>query len=117
MAGMTPQAREAFVHMVDSVLEDWESKHLIEQVKSQLLDALERENFNTERAQEMFQMAIERSVWKKQGAIGAATTRAIKGDGIIENFAKRYTEEFKASTGASDQRAARRGLFAKIIGR
>ena len=108
MASMTPQAREAFIHMVNSALEDWESKGLVEQVKSHLLGALERGNFNTERAQEMFCMAIEKSIWKKHGALGAETTRAIRGDGIIENIAKNYTDEFKSATGASDQRPARR---------
>ncbi len=96
---------------------DWESEILIERVKGSLLDALEQGSFNTERARQLFCMAIEKSVWKKHKATGAVTTRAIRGCGIIESFAERYIEEFKASTGATDQRVARRGLFAKIIGR
>jgi hypothetical protein len=114
---MTPQAREAFTRTVSDALADRESEILIERVKGSLLDALEQGSFNTERARQLFCMAIEKSVWKKHKATGAVTTRAIRGCGIIESFAERYIEEFKASTGATDQRVARRGLFAKIIGR
>lgn len=114
---MTPQAREAFTRMVSDVLADWESKILIERVTSLLLNALQRGSFNTVRARELYQMAIEKSVWRKHKSTGAVTTRAIRDYGIIESFAERYTEEFKAATGATDQRPARRGLLAKIIGR
>lgn len=89
----------------------------IQRVEGLLLGAVEQGAFNTERAEELFQMAIERSIWKKHGSAGATTTRAIRGDGIIEGFARRYTESFKASTGASDQRPARRGILARVIGR
>jgi hypothetical protein len=99
------------------VLSDCESKILIERATGSLLDALKRGSFNTVRARELYQMAIEKSVWRKHKSTGAMTTRAIKGYGIIESFAERYTEEFKASTGATDQRPSRGGLLAKIIGR
>jgi hypothetical protein len=85
---------------------------LIERATGSLLDALKRGSFNTVRARELYQMAIEKSVWRKHKSTGA-----IKGYGIIESFAERYTEEFKASTGATDQRPSRGGLLAKIIGR
>jgi hypothetical protein len=114
---MTPQAREAFTRMVSDVLEDWESKIIIGRVKGSLLDALEKGAFNTERARELFQMAVEKSISRKHKSTGSATTRAIRGYGIIESVAEKYTEEFKASTGATDQRPARRGFLATVIGR
>jgi hypothetical protein len=60
-----------------------------------LYSALEKRSFNSERADELFRMAIERAIWKKLGSVGAATTRSISGEGIIEGFAKEFTKEFK----------------------
>jgi hypothetical protein len=114
---MDPTAREAFTRVVTDALQEPEGQTQIETVKCMLYRALEKNAFNSERAEELFRMAIERAIWKKLGSVGAATTRSIRGEGIIEGFAKEITEEFKKTTGASDQRQARRGLFSKIIGR
>jgi hypothetical protein len=113
-----PKQAEAFESMIGRVLAQDDAKLLIEQAKAKLLDDAERHAFNTERAKEVFQMAIERAIWKNMGSTtGAATTRALRGEGIVEAFAQRYTDEFKGLLRISDQRPARRGLLAKFIGR
>jgi len=90
---------------------------LVEVAKGKLLSDLEGNKFNTIRAHEIFQIAIEKAIWKELGEAGTMTIKAIRGEGILERFAQDYTEEFKSTTGASDQRSARRGLLAKIVGK
>jgi hypothetical protein len=114
---MDPRTREALTRVVTEALQEPEGQIQIENVKRMLYSALEKNSFNSERAEELFRMAIDRAIWKKLGSVGAATTRGIRGEGIVEGFAKAFVGEFKQNTGASDQRQARRGLFAKIIGR
>src|SRR5690348_16430586 len=114
---MTPERREAYDGMILSVLQDDEAKLLIEQAKAKLLDDAEKHAFNSERAKQVFQMAIERAIWGKYGATGVGTVRSIRGEGVIEAIAQRFTDEFKAWLGVSDQRPARRGVLAKLFGR
>ena len=46
-------------------------------------------------------------------------SRMMKADrlSIVKKIAKQYADDFKAFSGAADQRSARRGLLAKIIGK
>jgi hypothetical protein len=64
-------------------------------------------------------MAVERAIWKQLRSSGAFITRSMREDygDVIDMIAKKFTEEFKHDAGATDQRRARRGLFAKILGR
>jgi len=75
---MDPRAREAFSRMVTDALQEPEGRIQIENGKSLLLNALEKRSFNSERAEELFRMAIDRAIWKKFGSVGAATTRSIR---------------------------------------
>jgi hypothetical protein len=116
---MDPKTWDAFAHLVKESLLSPDAEVEILRVHSMLNVALERNRFNTERAQELFRMAIERSVWKKFGSTGAMITREMKRGrlGIIEEAARVQTEELKNNTGALDQRSPRRGLLAKVLGK
>ena len=56
---MTPQARNAFSEVVNEALVDISGKAKLLAVQNALVDALEKGRFNSERAHQMFQMAIE----------------------------------------------------------
>ncbi len=114
---MDKETREVFTKMIHDILEEDSAKIQIENTKSVLLGALEKSTFNSERAQELFQMAIERSIMKKLGSTGASIILSIRNNGIIDEFAAHYSEAFIKWTGASDQRPARRGLLAKVLGK
>jgi hypothetical protein len=116
-AGMDSRTREAFVQMVQVALQEPDGALLIERAKSFLFDELDKQRFNSSRATEVFRIAIEKAIWKKFGSVGALTTRSIKGTGVVEEFAAKETESFLRSTGAGDQRPARQGFLAFIIGK
>jgi hypothetical protein len=50
--------------MVIDALQEPEGQIQIETVKGMLYSALEKRSFNSERADELFRMAIERAIWK-----------------------------------------------------
>lgn len=114
---MDPKAREAFIDMVQQCLNNVDGQLLIEMAKSKLIYDLERGKFNTMRAEEVFQIAIERAMCNKLGEVGPITIKSIRGDDIIGNFAQHFTLDFKNNTDASDQRPVRRGIMAKIVGK
>ena len=114
---MDPRAREVFTKLVQDCLDHTEGQFLIEKAKSKLLDDLEGNKFNRQSAVEAFQIVIEKAVWKVMGATGVITVRGIRGDGILEEFARAYTEDFIRFTGAEDQRPIRRGLLGKLLGK
>ncbi len=107
----------AHTDMIRRVLQDDGAKLRIAQVKAKLLDDVERHVFNSEGAKQVFQMAIERAIWRKYGSAGVVTVRSIRGEGVIEAFAQQFTDEFKTWLGVSDQRPARQGLLAMLIGK
>ena len=113
----TRQQKEAFDDLVEQVLKTPTCQLNLELAKAALFDAVEKGRFNSERADEIFQMAIEKSIWAHFGAVGAMTTKSIRGSGVIESFANKETQAFKEGLGLTDQRPARRGLLSKIIGK
>ena len=89
----------------------------MERAKSKLFDDAEASKFNTARAVEVVQIAMERAVMEVMGSTGAITVRGIRGDGVFENLACDYVEDFKRKTFVEDQRASRTGLLSKLFGK
>ena len=114
---MESKAREAFNDMVQQCLSNVDGQLLLEMAKQKLLNDLKRSKFNTMRAEEIFQTAIEKAIYKKLDKIGAVTVNIIRGEGVIEKLAQDFTIDFKNYTGASDQRPVRREIIAEIIGK
>lgn len=115
---MDEETVRAFASVVEKSLqapvgEDWlinSHRHLMEQYA--------KGSFNSERALEMYTIAIERSVLSfLSGPTGLMTMKTLRETGITNKMAHELVDQFKEATGATDQRPARSGLWAKIIGR
>ena len=86
--------------------------------EAQLLEACGRQSFNTERAVQMYTIVIERvAIGDLRGLAVKAYLTALREHGLISDLATELVEQFKTTTGAFDQRPARKGLWAAFVGK
>lgn len=78
-----------------------------------LLDDCRKGSFNSERALQVYTIAIERSL---MATSGVTVMRAMRWAGVTEKMAGELVEQFKQATDATDQRPPRRGIWRKIVG-
>ena len=105
---------DATDNLIKSSLETSAGWEWLKRTHAQLYDDYSRRRFNTARAVEMYTIAIERSVLAKMG--DATSVLTMRRDGSAALAARELTEQFKDETGAVDQRRARTGLWAMIVG-
>ena len=93
-----------------------ESRSRLASAEDFLLGELERQRFNTERAIEVYKIAIDNSVWAWMKGLtsGGLMYRAYQQSGMGKKLATELTEKFKKGTGrfspVQDQRPPRRFL-------
>jgi hypothetical protein len=80
-----------------------------------LIGELERNRFNTERAIEVYMIAIDNSVWAWVKDLGKLTYREYRRAGLGRKYAIELTDRFKAQIGGpfgplKDQRSPRKFL-------
>ena len=115
---MDKELIETFASLVESSLETADGQEWLNRTDAALYDAIRKQKFNTERAAEMFGIAIERSVLAHLGdATGSMAVMTLRKTGVGPKMAAELADQFKEGTGASDQRPARKGLLAMIIGK
>jgi len=115
---MDEETVRAFASSVEISLLAEAGQEWLNRIHAELYRAHSRHRFNTARATEMYAIAIERSVLAKMGdAMGSMTVLTLRRSGITAKMASELTDQFKEATGATDQRPARTGLLAMIIGK
>jgi hypothetical protein len=111
------ETREALEQLLTQAIESPSGWQRLHEARTAIVASVMKTEFNTERAVRVFSMAIEKAVWDKFGSIGAITTRSIRDAGVVEARAMLLVAEFKANTNLQDQRPARRGFLAALIGK
>jgi hypothetical protein len=76
---------------------------------------LERGKFNTDRAAQIYEMAIERVISETSDA--ALSVLVLRETGVWKTLGYRLAREFKEDMAAEDQRSARRGWIATFLGK
>jgi hypothetical protein len=108
----------AFAEVVDKSLQTTGGEARLRSAHQYLLQQYSKGSFNSERALEVYTIAIERSVLSfMSGTQGLLVEQTLKEVGITRKMAMELVDQFKEATGATDQRPARRGFLAKIVGR
>lgn len=104
--------------IINQHLSGIEGQKRISSANSLLLLELLRNKFNSERALEVFTIAIERTLLKDlQGSLGLQTVKVFRSIGATKKASENLLEKFKLAHDAKDQRPARTGILAKIIGK
>ena len=105
---------EAMSIVVDRALETADGRLNLANAEEFIIGELEQNRFNTERAIEVYKIAIDNSVW---AWLKGATTRRLtyaeyRRVGLGKTYAIRLTEKFKANSypPLTDQRPPRRFL-------
>jgi hypothetical protein len=112
------QSVQELRQLVQRELTDAVGKQWLSRTESQLLDALLRRSFNTERAIQVYEIAIERVVMsERSGAPMMALLSVLRREGIVLECAEDLVDQFKARMGATDQRRARKGIWAALLGK
>ena len=98
--------------LIDQALETFNGSGQVGRAKQYLETELQAGRFNTERAAEVFRIAIDNATWGVVKSIPMSSTiyRDYKASGLSAVYAARLTDQFKKQTGATDQRPARRFL-------
>lgn len=112
------QPARSFAQLVEKSLGSPTGQQRLSRAHATLLNAFLMNKFNSERAQEVYTMAIEQSVLSSvSGSLGGKTIMSIRDFAIPSQFVSEIVEQFKSMAGATDQRRARKELLAKIIGK
>jgi hypothetical protein len=103
---------EAIQALINATLATAGGRMPLLDAESLVLDALERNRFNTERAIELYTFAIDNGVWVfvKGMPAGRLMFREYLRSGLGKEHAKRLVDKFKAELQITDQRPPRRFL-------
>jgi hypothetical protein len=105
---------EAMSIVVDRALETADGRLNLANAEEFIIGELEQNRFNTERAIEVYKIAIDNSVWAwlKDQTTGRLTYAEYRRVGLGKTYAIRLTEKFKANSypPLTDQRPPRRFL-------
>ncbi|MGF6637270.1 hypothetical protein [Paraburkholderia sp. MM6662-R1] len=103
---------EALTMLIDGALAAIDGKQKIDRAVEFLQRQLATERFNTDRAVEVFKVAVDNAVWDviRNLPARAAMRRDYIKSGLGKAYALKLTKEFKEQTGAKDQRPARKYL-------
>ncbi|MDE2611441.1 MAG: hypothetical protein KGL61_17845 [Burkholderiales bacterium] len=103
---------EALTTLIDSALKTIEGNQGIKRAAESLHQQCASGRFNTERATEVFKIAVDNAVWEmiKDLPVRSSMYRDYRKSGLGVVYARQLTEEFKDHSGARDQRPPRRFL-------
>ena len=109
---------QSFAGIIEKSLQTTTGEAWLRRSHQSLCQQYSKGSFNSERDLEVYTIAIERSVLSlMSGSAGYLTMKTLRESGITNKMAQELVDQFKEATGATDQRPARRGFLAKIIGR
>jgi hypothetical protein len=108
-------AEEAVANVIKQALDAPQGRLRLANAEEYLIGQLERNRFNTERAIEVYTIAIDNSVWAwvKDMGLGKLIYREHRQAGLGRRYAIELTDRFKAQVGGTfeplkDQRPPRR---------
>jgi hypothetical protein len=115
---MDEETIKAFANIVETSLQKETGSKWLDMTHANLWRAFGEHSFNTERAIEMYSIAIERAVLSNLGrALGVTTITTLRESGITHKMATELTDQFKEASSATDQRPPRKGIWAMIVGK
>ena len=115
---MDEETIRALAQLVEKSLQSAGGQKWLISSHARLMQSYIGNSFNTDRAQEIYTIAIERSVLSDMpGSLGYMTMKTLRESGITGKMASELVAQFKTATGATDQRPTRKGFWAKIAGK
>jgi hypothetical protein len=109
---------KAIVEIVETSLSSRNGQVWLNRTRERLLRSVASRSFNTDRAIEMYTIAIERSVLSTTNGPTARTAIALlRESGVARTMARKLADQFKDASGATDNRAARTGLWSMVVGK
>ena len=119
---------EAFADVIKQALNAPHSHLRLANAEEYLIGELERNRFNTERAIEVYTIAIDNSMWAwvKDMSLGKLMYREYRQSGLGKRYAIELTDKFKAKANSiraaagvgplEDQRSPRSGFLRFLLG-